>query len=354
MDLAMARDAVEWYVSLVAGAGQQVAEVHFFGGEPFCAPEVIDVAYHCARLAAARAGCTVRFEVATNGTFDEQRCRWAADSLDSIVLSLDGPAAIQDAQRPRRGGQASFDAVLRSATILSSGAAELSIRACVTAGSVAQLPDIAGWLCHELRPVSVCFEPVQASPLSEAAGLLPPDPWEFACQYVRAAEVLEAHGVEPVYSAADVRTRRTSFCPVAEDVAIVSPDGTIAACYLVQREWEARGLDLVLGHLEGGLACIDAAHVAAVRSLGVWSKPVCVHCFCRWHCAGGCHVNHVLSTTPGDYDRLCIQTRLIAARNLLHLLERDDLIPSLFQDPGVLERLALQRSDAIAAVEAAA
>jgi uncharacterized protein len=354
MDPALARAAAEWYVDQVARAGQQVAEVHFFGGEPFCAPEVIDVAYHSARLAAARAGVTIRFEVATNGTFDVRRCQWAAESLDSIVLSLDGPAAIHDGQRPRAGGRGSFDAVWQSAQILSSGTAELSIRSCVTADTVAHLPDIAAWLCHDLRPASVCLEPVQPSPLSEAAGLLPPDPWEFARQYVLAAAILEAHGVEPVYAPADVRTRRGSLCPVGQDVVIVSPDGTLAACYLLRHEWEARRLDLVLGRLTPQLICLDDERVAAVRRLGVWSRPLCTHCFCRWHCAGGCHVHHVTSDVPGDYDRLCIQARLIAARNLLHLLERDDLVRPLFEERGALERLACQPSDAVTAVQVSA
>jgi uncharacterized protein len=354
MDLALARDAIVWYLGLVARAGQRVAEVHFFGGEPFCAEEVVDFAYHAARLIAAESGCTVRFEVATNGTFGEERCRWVADSLDSVILSLDGPADIQDRQRPRLGGQGSFDAVMRSARILSAGAAELSFRACVTADTVARMPDIAAWLCRDFRPVSVCFEPVQPSAPSQAAGLCPPDPWAFAWGYLQAAEILEAHGVEPVYAAADVRTRRAGFCPVGQDVAIVSPDGTVAACYLLRQDWEAKGLDFTLGRFEAGSARLDAGRIAAARDLSVWSKPLCAHCFCRWHCAGGCHVNHTLSTTPGDYDRLCIQTRLIALRNLLHTLDRDDLARDLFHQRRALEAMAGQPSDLLADLAVAA
>jgi uncharacterized protein len=354
MDLALARDAVDWYIGQVARAGQPLAEVHFFGGEPFCAPDVIDLAYHAARASAAAAGCTVRFEVATNGTFGEDRCRWVADSFDAVVLSLDGPADIQDQQRHRQGGQGSFEAVVRSARILSTGAAELAIRACVTAGTAVRMPAIAAWLCQEFRPTSVCFEPVQPSAASDAAGLFPPDAWTFASLYVQAAQVLEAHGVEPVYAAADIHTRRGSFCPVGQDVAIVSPDGTVAACYLLEHEWQARGLDLALGRFENGVPILDASRVAAARSLGVWRSPSCARCFCRWHCAGGCPVNHVLPGTPGDYDRLCIQTRLLTARGILHALERDDLVRHLIQERNALETMAWQASDAIADVRVSA
>jgi uncharacterized protein len=351
MDLELARDAIDWYLGLVSKAGIRTAEIHFFGGEPFCAEEVLDFTFHFARLKASETGCSVRFEVATNGAFDDARCRWAADSLDSIILSLDGPADIQNLHRPRRDGGASFGRVARSATLLSEGAAELSFRVCVTADTAEELPAIARWLCQEFRPLSVGFEPLQPSAPSRAAGLQPPDPWTFAQKFCEAAWLLEAHGVEPVYAAADIRARRVTFCPVGQDVPIVSPDGTIAACYLLERDWEEKGLDLRLGRLEQGSVSLDKDAVAAARSMNVWAEPCCSDCFCKWHCAGGCHVNHVLPDRPGSFDRLCIQTRILALRNILKEMERDDLMVDLLKDGRALERAVWQASDAIASVE---
>ena len=351
MDLELARDAIDWYLGLTGDNGARAAEIHFFGGEPFCAEEVLDFSFHYARLKASEAGRTVRFEVATNGAFDDARCRWAADSLDSIILSLDGPPDIQDLHRPRRDGRSSSGRVARSATLLSEGAAELSFRACVTADTVKELPAIARWLCREFRPVAVGIEPLQPSAPSRAAGLQPPDPWIFAEKYCKAAWILEAHGVEAVYAAADIRARRVTFCPVAQDVPIVSPDGTIAACYLLARDWEEKGFDLRLGKLEQGSVFLDEEAVAAARGLNVWAEQCCSNCFCKWHCAGGCHVNHLLPDRRGSYDRLCIQTRILALRNILKEMERDDLMVDLLKDRQSLERAVLQASDAIASVE---
>lgn len=100
MSLNLARNAIDWYLDIVSRAEEKHAEIHFFGGEPFCAPEVIDFAVHLGRARARQAGCSIRFEVATNGVFDEKRCRWIADNLDSVVLSLDGPPEIQGLHRP--------------------------------------------------------------------------------------------------------------------------------------------------------------------------------------------------------------------------------------------------------------
>jgi uncharacterized protein len=350
MDLSLAREALAWYFDLVSKSGAGTAEVHFFGGEPFYAEEVVDFAYHFARLKAADVGCAVRFEVATNGTFDQDRCRWVADNLESVILSLDGPPDIQNRHRPRRGGQGTFEAVARSATILSEGTAELSFRVCVTDQTVDRVPDFAAWLCQEFRPMSVCFEPVQPTAESATADLSPPDPYDFARSFVQAAGVLDAYGVEAVYAAADIQARRVTFCPVGRDVPIVSPDGTISACYLLRQDWESEGLDLRLGRIEASSVTLDGEGVTAARSLNVWNKPSCARCFCKWHCAGGCHVNHVLPDTPGAYDRLCTQTRIITLCNILQAMDRDDLTLPLLSDTEALERPVWQASDAIADV----
>jgi len=346
MDPRLARTAIDWYLELVAG-GSATAQVHFFGGEPFCAPEVVEFAVHYARLKAAQVGCTVSFEVSTNGTLDEERCRWVADTLDSVLLSLDGPADIHDRQRARRGGQGSFEAVVRSARILSEGSAELSFRACVTAGSEERMPEIAAWFCQDFRPASVCFEPVVPTPPAEAAGLRPPDPWAFARGFVQASAVLASYGVEPVYAAADVGAIRNSFCPVARDAVIVWPGGMLSACYLAPEEWQHRGLDLELGEIRDGRVSLRDEAVHAVRRLNVWNKPFCQGCFIKWHCAGGCHVNHVLPGQAGDYGRLCIQARAIALCSLLQGMGQGNDIDALLADREVLARAVCQPTDRI-------
>jgi uncharacterized protein len=345
MSLDMARDAVNWYMDAVSRAGLDHAEVHFFGGEPFCAEEVLDLAVHLARLRAAEIGCTIRFEGATNGVFGETRRRWAADNLDTIVLSLDGPPEIHNRHRPYKGGQGSFEDVARTAQILFEGASDLYIRACVTSRTVDRLPELATWFCEQFRPEGVCFEPLQPSHESEAAGLGLPDPYDFASSFIRSARILEAHGVEPVYAAADIGAKRASFCPVGQDVAIVSPGGTVTACYLLQRDWESKGLDLRLGRLKDGTVQLDPHALASVRGLNVYNKPLCTRCFSKWHCAGGCHVNHGPAGPQGTYDRLCIQTRIITLRNILAAMGQEDLVREWLRDPAAPRRVIGQPSD---------
>ena len=146
------------------------------------------------------------------------------------------------------------------------------------------------------------------------------------------------------------RPGRRACQPVGRDIPIVVPDGSVSACYLLPEEWEAKGLDLRLGRVSDDDVMIEAEGVARARKHNVENKSACQNCFCRWHCAGGCHVNHVLPDMPGAYDDVCFQTRIIALRNILHAMGRDEMVDELLESTGALERVAMRTSDSILAL----
>jgi uncharacterized protein len=354
MSPALAHDVVDWYLRLVSQAQQPHAEIHYFGGEPFCATDVLDVTVHQAHIWSEETGFPVRFEAATNGVFDERRAEWAGDNLDTIVVSLDGFPELHDRHRPYANGQGSFAAVDHTVRILSQASTDLFLRVCVTTETVDRMPDISRWFCDHYRPRGVCFEPIQLTTSGSQTDFEPPDPWAFAANFLAAGHVLEERGVEAVYAAADITNLQASFCPVGQDVVIVAPDGTLNSCYLLPRDWEARGMDLRLGCMgENHVPCFDEDAVAYSRSLNVNNKRLCAQCLCKWHCAGGCHVNHLLPAEPGDYDRLCIQTRIITVCNILRRMGRHDLMDRWLADRNVMEATIYQASDLLEDVDGA-
>ena len=352
MPLDMTQRAVNWYMNQVAAHRLDHAEIHFFGGEPFAAAEVIDLAVHLGRKRAAEIGCNLRFEVATNGTFSAERCRWVADNIDTVVLSFDGKPEFHNKHRPRRNKQGSFDSVAQNAKILSEGTATLAIRCCITVESVHHMPEIAAWFCETFRPEAISFEPLQPNGWSQAAELYPPDPWDFARNYILVADIVESYGVELVYATTNVANKQITFCPVAKDFIIVGPDGSLNACYLRRYEWENKGIDLQLGAIgSDGDFIFNANQVAFARNQNVYNKQLCSTCFCRWHCAGGCHVNHELGKHAGDYDRLCIQTRLITLYNVLRTIGQAQHMHELLADDTALKRAVFQTSDLLISEE---
>ena len=347
MSLELVRSAIDGYLQLLVDCDQAHAEVHFFGGEPFSAPDVVHFAVGYARHHATSSGLSIRFEATTNGLYSAGRCQWIAEHFDAIVLSLDGPAALHDQQRPALNGRGTFEVVARTAKILSEGSVDLILRVCVTEQTVAQLSTIAQWICQEFRPSTVCFESLTPSPLAAAANLTPPDPWRFAQNFTVASRILDSYGIQTVLSTAALDNLRTSFCPVGKDALIVTPNGMIHACYLLEEDWRQKGLDMHLGRVDVSRdrLCVDTAALQRVRQLNVYHKSLCDHCFCRFHCAGGCHVNHDTAGTPGQFTDLCIQTRLVTIAALLRQMGQDHLLDAWFADRQAQQESVWRTSD---------
>ena len=345
MSLSLAREAIQAYLLLKQKSGAQSAEIHFFGGEPFCAEDVVQVAVEFASTRAAQMGMQVHFEATTNGLYRAALAKWIADRFGAVVLSLDGPRDIQDAQRPARGRPHAFDTVVESAGIFSHGPVDLILRACITSRTVNRMQEIAQWFAEKFSPSSVCFEALTPTEAASQAGLEPPDPWAFAEHFHRAAEVLGRFGIRAVHATAAIDTARTSFCPLGKDALIVSPEGAISACYLPEGSWKRRRLDLTLGRVQGEAFNIPESRLAHIRNLNVESRRLCADCFCRFHCAGGCYVNHDTTSEPGRFGPLCIQTRLLTTANLLERLEQHGLVEEWMADREMMERTVWRTTD---------
>jgi len=344
MDLELAVTAVDWMARQARGQGRERLEIHFFGGEPLVAGEVVDTVVHRARLRARQLGLLPHFELATNGVCDESRARWLGDYFDTVVLSLDGPQKIQDRQRPLAGGASSFPAAARTAAIISASPARLCLRCCVSALTVEYMPAIARWFCESFQPSAVNFQTVEATESSQQLGIVAPDPFRFARNYLTAERILNANGVAAVYAAISPDGPRHTLCPVGRDTVIVSPDGRISGCYQLRESWQARGLDLDFGRMESGRVRIEQESVDRLRRL-VQEKPRCRNCFCRWQCAGGCHVDVTYPGCSTERTPFCVQTRLILASHLLESMDRSDLVDALWQDTAALEALGAAASD---------
>ena len=350
MDLETARRAVDAYFQLLDPTSP--AEIHFFGGEPFFAEDVVHFVVEYASMRAAERGVAVRFEATSNGLYSQRQAHWVGQHFDTIVLSLDGPPDIQDRYRPGANGRPVSDVVMRTASILSQGSVELVIRVCVTSETVMRLAEIASWISHEFLPSTVCFETLSLSHNAQPISLVPPDPWDFARNFDLAARVLADNGIQAITSTANLRAPRLSFCPVGQDALIVSPDGAVDACYLLQKDWERRGLDMRVGWLNAHGFDLLPESIQRVRNLTVEQRRLCADCLCRYSCAGGCHVNHDTSGEPGQYDSLCIQTRLITVARLLRRIGQHELADLWLSDRQMSEAALWQPGDRFVPEEA--
>lgn len=337
--------AIDYFAALNEQKKKQFFMIQFFGGEPFVDQEIIDIAVHHARLVGSKTGLIPHFEALTNGYFSEQQRTFIKDYFDRIVISFDGFKKYHDRTRPLNSRQGSYEKVVESIKYLSTSNVELSIRCCITSESVNDMKAMAQWFCAEFNPDRVNFETLTPNPETEGAKIYPPDPYQFARNCIRSWRILRATQVEPAYAPVSLDRAQTTSCPVGRDVLIVHPDGTIASCYLLRNDWEARHLDLCVGQVhQHGKVELDFEKIKQLRN-PLYSKSRCENCLCRFGCAGNCHVN---CTYPGSsilYTDFCIHTRIITACRLLEAMEQQSIADELLDDSSALKNLALQKSD---------
>lgn len=343
IDLDKAVAAVDWMVENTLQNGKKTLNIHFFGGEPFVTWDLVEVVVHKARWEAAKHGLIPRFEASTNGVLPEKRVRFVGDYFDVVVLSIDGFKEFHDHNRAMTKDKGSFELVCKTARMWSEMPVKLALRMCVTQESACHLEDIGRWYCEEFKPDIINFDSLQAWPKSMAAGLYTPDPYEFASHFVRARNIIESYGVEVAYAADYTHEPRHSFCPVGNDTVMVTPDGKLNGCYLLEKDWVVRGIDFNLGDINDNQELdINMDSINRLRN-HVTYKPSCETCFCKWSCAGGCHVNHSYPDASLDPD-FCTQTRIITASSLLRELNEPEMAEALVNDPSAMQILSAQNA----------
>lgn len=345
MSFQLAASTIDWYSALMKKQQRDTMEIHFFGGEPMMAKDVIEVVVQRAKITAYENNQVPYFEISTNGQYNKTDAGFLGRYFNKVVLSLDGFKETQNRHRPAGTDNNSFENAVKTARIISASDAELCIRCCVSTLNVKDMEEYTNWLCHNLRLTAINFEILCETDITNDSGLFPPDPYDFAIHFQKSKEIGNSFGVEVVYSSDISELPVVSSCPAGKDTVIVSPDGRISNCYLIEERWRKVGLDLDFGFMSpDGEVQIDMQKVDAIRK-AVEDKPRCTRCFCRWSCAGGCHVGITYPGCEVKYGDFCLQTRIISAFTLLADLGFPEKIEELIKSPENLRKLATSESD---------
>lgn len=347
MPYRMATKFVDWYAGLLKSQKRNVLEIHFFGGEPMMAQDVIEVTVQRARLVSAELNLIAFFEISTNGQYSARKARFLGDYFNKVVLSLDGFKEVQDNHRPLPGNKSSFENAIETARIISNSNAELCIRCCISGANIMMMEEFTHWLCQHLKISTINFEILCSTPQANSAGLFPPDPVVFAIQFQKSRQIADDYGVEVIYASDISEIPVRSSCPVGKDTAILTPEGRISNCYLMPERWQNVGLDLDFGSIDdSGLVRINELGINNIRKM-VGNKQRCTNCYCKYSCAGGCHVGNTYPGSNPGFNDFCRQTRIISAFTLLSDLNLHDRIEDLINRPDSIRNIADQASDII-------
>ena len=337
LDPAFACRLLDYYAAHLRASPEDPLRVHFFGGEPLVARACVEAIVHYARALCARKGGRPWFELTTNGLFAPDIVPFVGDYFHSVVISLDGDGPLHDFNRRRPDGRGTFADIAANIRRLLPYPVEISLRMCVTNRSVAAMADIAERFCNEFEFDVLGFEMLAENPSGRAAGLAAPDPFAFAAGVLRAEAAAARHDVRVVHGPSELTGPRLTSCPFGRGTLMLTPEGRLSACYLDPRRGQEAGLDLAIGEVKASSgAAVDRQKLDALLRL-VQSKPRCRRCFCRYTCAGGCHIEQ---TPPGcslEYDDRCRAIRSITAARLVRALGGSDAA-----DPAVLQLDSMQ------------
>jgi uncharacterized protein len=264
--------------------------VGFLGGEPFVNRSLIhDTVGYAAGAGKAR-GLDVRFAVTTNATLlRPEDIALLRGHPFAVTVSLDGGAAVQDAQRPTLAGKPSFEAVRRhiGALLADPGLARIAARATVTRDNLDLGDAVASIRALGFREVGIA--PLRSSPSGNA---LTSADWpryldallRLARSEIRAA--LDGHEIALSNLAIALKQLHRGAsapypCGAGGGYFSVSAQGRWYACHRA-----VGAIDYELGDNNG----LDRARRRIfLEQRHVDAQADCRVCWARYLCSGGCH-----------------------------------------------------------------
>lgn len=207
-----------------------LARASFSGGEALVRPDAVEIIRH----AKSRGLFT---SLNTNGWLVERHIDALAESLDMLVVSIDGPERTHDLVRRRRG---SYDRVVRAIELASSRGIAVATITVLTASNIHVVDDVLG--LAERHGFWAYFQPAYADCFDHRAGLDPSMTEAVLGALARDLATARRDG-RPVAASAPFLERLgrgpafgdCGTCKAGRYFGSVMPDGTLVPCHLVSK-----------------------------------------------------------------------------------------------------------------------
>ena len=280
---------------LVANSGNRVnLEVDFFGGEPLMNWDVVKQLVEYGRSLEEANNKKFRFTLTTNGVLlDDDIIEFANKEMANVVCSIDGRKEINDAKRPFRGGQGSYDVIVPKFKKVAESREQMNyyVRGTFTHDNLDFSEDVKHLADLGFGQISV--EPVVAKP-EDSYALREEDIPKIMEQYDELAKDIIRRRKEgkPVnffhfmidLSGGPCVAKRVSGCGAGTEYLAVTPWGDLYPCHqFVGNE------DFLMGNVEEGILRTDIRD--EFKTCNVYAKDKCKKCFAKFYCSGGCAAN---------------------------------------------------------------
>jgi len=292
MPLEVAKKAIDFVIE--NSGNRKNIEIDFFGGEPLLNLNTIKETVAYAREKEKDSNKRFRFTVTTNGLLlDDETMEYLNDTMDNIVLSLDGRREINDAMRMTRSGIGCYDTIVPKFRKMVSIRKDKDyyVRGTFTRNNLDFSEDV-------LHMADLGFDQLSIEPvvLPDGSGIeiKREDLENIFSEYEKLALKLlelrkQGKKVNFFHFMLDLEggpcvAKRLRGCGSGTEYLAVTPRGDLYPCH------QFAGLEeFKLGSVFTGIEKKDI--VETFRKINVYTKDSCRTCWARFYCSGGCAAN---------------------------------------------------------------
>ena len=275
-------------------------EIDFFGGEPLLNFEVCKALAEYGHAEAKKHGKILKLTLTTNGVLlDDEVIDWANQHEMDAVLSLDGRERVHNRMRKFTNGANSYQAVVEPFQRFVKSRQTWQDKKYYLRGTYTHFnTDFADDVIHmadDLGFTELSMEPVVAKE-SLGYALKKEDMPDLLASYDKltrhyAQREDEGKGYQFFHFNVDFDggpclPKRLSGCGAGHDYLAVSPEGDLYPCHQFVGEE-----DYKMGTVETGIVRPELAE--RFQTHNVLKKDLCMQCWARFYCSGGCHANNL-------------------------------------------------------------
>lgn len=292
MPLEVGKKAIDFIIE--QSKNRENLEIDFFGGEPLMNLDVVKELVTYGNEMAEKNHKKFKFTMTTNGVLLNAKTReYLNETMDNIVLSLDGRKEVNDRMRQTVNDQGSYDVIIDNIKEMAEmrGNKDHYVRGTYTHHNLDFSKDVQFLAAEGFTSISV--EPVVAAAshdyaLTEADLPTIINEYDaFALTYLKRQQ--EGLNYNFFHFNVDLEHgpcvyKRLSGCGAGKDYVAVTPEGDIYPCHQFVGNEAFKMGDVNSGITNGEIKKIfDAGNLM--------EKEACQTCWAKYFCGGGCHAN---------------------------------------------------------------
>lgn len=255
-----------------------------------------------------------KLSMSTNGVLEDYQKEFIVKHFDSLNISFDGIAEIQEKQRPLRNGKSSFYSVIKTIKEFDIFKIPYSIRITSVPDSFDRLPDSISFICEETECKTVQIEPCYVNKRGIYRDPSKSHIKSFTSSFIKAFETGIDYGRHVFYSGARPWLIASSFCLCAEDCLVATPQGDIVTCFEIHDRSHPLFPLFTAGNVTSSVN-VDENKIYEFMDKQKSLRNNCRECFCYWHCGGDCP-SRVMATGKENRGR-CEVNRILTGELLI-------------------------------------